>query len=255
MENLLKKTIKLEKRRNRLALSGKYNEMVLTYSLAGFLENVNTPKFWDEKLAMSENKVIKNPMFDDKVTKILTFLKNKKGKLLTTGIGRGTIERKLNISNKYLKLYGIDISNDAIKNAKENIKGTFKQASILKIPFKPSFFDYILVLDVLEHIPPSKTFRAYEEIKRVLAKDGILLISVPLNEGLKELLRKNKNPNAHVRAYTPEILKAELKLSGFMFFKEIYLYAFSNLYTVKKLIMKIFPWLKKPNLVIIFVRK
>ena len=93
--------------------------------------------------------------------------------------------------------------------------------------------DIVLVLDVLEHLPTNKTYEAYSELIRVLKPGGTLIVSVPLNEGLEEMLKHGKNPNGHLRAYTPDILKTELKLSGFKIIRECYLFAFSKLYFLK----------------------
>jgi 2-polyprenyl-3-methyl-5-hydroxy-6-metoxy-1,4-benzoquinol methylase len=219
------------------------------------IANRNTSNFWNPQVGRNKRTLLNSPIYKDKINCVFNYLKNKKGKILDIGFGKGLIEEKLVLSGSKLKIYGIDISDFAVEKIKRGIKGKFYIGNILKISFKSSLFNYILVLDVLEHIPTNKIFRAYAEVKRVLVNNGVLLISVPLNEGLQELLNKNKNPNAHVREYTPGILKAELKLSGLKVFKEVYLYAFSNVYIVKKLIMKIFPGLRKPNLLILFAKK
>ena len=111
-------------------------------------------------------------------------------------------------------------------------------------------------MEVLEHILPSKIFIALNEIKRVLKGNGELIMSVPLNEGLEELIKRGVNPNGHVRIYTPELVFAELKISGFRVQKRKLLYAFRNLYTLKKTLQNtIMKKRWKPNNLIIFARK
>jgi SAM-dependent methyltransferase len=48
-----------------------------------------------------------------------------------------------------------------------------------KLPFKDSSFYLILLSEVLEHIPPNLTKEVFEELKRVLMRDGTIIITVP----------------------------------------------------------------------------
>jgi len=132
----------------------------------------------------------------------------------------------------------------------------FKKSNILKIPFEEGYFDVVIVLEVLEHIPPSKTFLALTELKRVMKKGATLIVSVPLNEGLKEMVNKGINPNGHVRVYAPELIVAELKIARFKVKRKIFLFAFKEMYFIKKLLQKsILRKRWKPNNIIIFANK
>ncbi len=124
--------------------------------------------------------------------------------------------------------------------------------SVYKMNYLSSFFDAIFALEILEHIPPSKIFNVLEDIKKFLKMNGILIVSVPANEGLEKM---NSNPSSHVRDYTKELISAELKLAGFDILDIKELYAFKNLYFFKKLIAKIFKKKWKPNNIIIKARK
>jgi len=79
---------------------------------------------------------------------------------------------------------------------------------------------------------------------------------VPLNEGLEAMISKGKNPNAHVRIYTPELIKAELEINGFKILKVKKLFAFHNLYKLKTFIAKYLLRKKSHyNNIIIFAQK
>lgn len=52
------------------------------------------------------------------------------------------------------------------------------QASITRIPWKNQTFDTIVSSDVFEHITPADLPRAIAETRRVLARDGIVLLSI-----------------------------------------------------------------------------
>ena len=104
--------------------------------------------------------------------------------------------------------------------------------------------------------PHNHTFEALSELFRVIKKNGNLIVSVPLNEGLQMLISNNINPNGHVRVYTSSLIKAELKISGFNIIDEQYLYAFKKNYKLKKFIVTRFiKNYRKPNNIIIVARK
>jgi hypothetical protein len=84
-----------------------------------------------------------------------------------------------------------------------------------------------------------------------LKSGGRLIISVPLNEGLEEMLLVGHNPNAHTRIYSPDLIKSELIISGFTVKSEKYIYAFRRQYYLKSLIANFIPGIKKPNGIIV----
>lgn len=249
----IKNAFQVERLRNFYAKKGLDRKFYKLYS-AKFpsINNLNSGVMWDD-LNFSHSEMLSgSPVYKDKLSQIFNILKNKKGNLLDIGFGEGLIEKGLTKSN--LKLFGIDISDRSVKTLNKTVSGQFKRGNILKIPFKSSLFNYVLCLDVLEHISPFNTFKALKQINRVLKPNSVLVISIPLNEGLEKMIKKRVNPNAHVRVYTPHIIKMELKISGFIVEKEIYLSAFSNYYFVKKYFNLIFKS-KDPNLLIVVARK
>lgn len=242
--------IKLEEERSKLAKQKKYSELKKMYrvDLAEII-NLNKPIFWDDLLSHDQERGY--PMYEDKISIVSRMLTTKSGSVLDVGFGNGDLLEKVS-SNTNLKLYGIEISDYALKKVKKRVKGTLKKGRITKIPFNKEKFDVVVALDVLEHIPPSKTFGALQELKRVMRRGGTLIVSVPLNEGLPEMLGNNENPNGHVRIYTLELIKAELEIAGFKVKKEEYLSAFQSYYAVKNLLNQTIlknHW--QPNLVII----
>jgi len=226
-----------------------------TYSLTlREIKNINTKDFWDKKLK-HKSEGINDPMTEDRINIINRKVRQIKGKLLDIGFGRGELEKKLD-SCSNIDIYGIDISNFAVKRAKANLRGKFLQGSIRNIPFRDDNFNVVLALEVLEHIPPSKTFEALGELNRMLEPKGILIVSVPLNEGLEDLIKRGKNPNGHVRVYTSLLIEAELKMAGFRIEEIKFLYAFKNLYFLKKILQKtILQKCWQPNDMIVFAHK
>ena len=105
----------------------------------------------------------------------------KKGSLiLDVGCWSGQLLRALKSERKNFHYFGIDVNKDAIGYiTKVEPEGNFKLASALDIPYKDKYFDIITLFDVLEHIPKKAEMRCLKEIRRVIKKDGVLLISTP----------------------------------------------------------------------------
>lgn len=246
----------IEELRNHLARNNKYIELKETYSSKyPGLKDLNKKSFWNRHLITDKKVLESNSVYKDKINIISKFLSNKKGKLLDIGFMWGNLEKKIEkFSN--LKITGIDISDQAVKYAKLHFQGEYKVANIYDIPFKRGVFNFVIALDVLEHLRPSKVFKAYSEMNRVLKRGGYIIVSVPTNEGLEEMVKNGKNPIGHLRTYTSNILKAELKLAGFKTLRVNRLYAFRSFYLLKKIVMKFLPLnFRKPNQLIIFAKK
>lgn len=244
-----------EKFRNEFANTNNFKKFKDSYKkMVANERDLNTAKFWNKLNCMNMNNLFSSPIYKDKIRLVINMIKGGCGNLLDVGFGSAEIERVLQGSK--FNLFGIDIAYSSVKQAAKELNGTYKVGNIFKIPFIDKSMDVVLVLDVLEHLPTNKTFTAYSEISRVLKTNGKMMISVPLNEGLQEMLKNGKNPNGHLRAYTPSILKTELMLSGFKILDENYLYAFKRNYLLKKLFMTWFPIkIKQPNLMIVLAQK
>ncbi len=72
-------------------------------------------------------------------------------------------------------------SNAVFNNFLSCPKIEFNNADIFHLPFKSKSFDIIYALDMLEHLENVEL--ALIEIKRVLKKDGLLIVSIP-NENI-----------------------------------------------------------------------
>ncbi len=125
--------------------------------------------------------------------------------LLDVGCGDGRIVNCL--AGKYEKIYGLDISHNALEKVKTNkIHG-----SLEKLPFLDNSFDILLCTEVLEHLPYPIYKKAIKEIERVSKK--YILVTVPYNENLD--IRMIKCPECgglshewrHLRSFDRKKLK------------------------------------------------
>jgi 2-polyprenyl-3-methyl-5-hydroxy-6-metoxy-1,4-benzoquinol methylase len=210
------------------------------------IKDLNTPKFWDKRTGVFSLLKDQDGMTRDRVYTAYDFLNIKSGNVLDIGAGNGFLEELLS-NNPKLNLFANDFSRDSIKNLRKRFYGTFKVESVYTMKYPKRFFDAVFVLEVLEHIPPSKIFNVLKKIRLFMKKGGILVVSVPTNEGLKGM---KTNPNGHVRDYTPGIIKAELEVSGFKVNEITTLHAFKDLYSLKKLLIKFGVNKWKPNNII-----
>jgi len=105
------------------------------------------------------------------------------GKVLDAACGAGYGSFILS-NKKYTNVIGIDIEEGAIKWAKrfyltdEKVSNlNFKVEDIYNLSFANKSFDCIVSFETLEHLPYLD--RYFQELKRVLALNGKLIISVP----------------------------------------------------------------------------
>lgn len=243
-----------EQRRQILARERNFEELRETYFLTNFSQkNLNTLKFWDHQFLESDNLVHKSGVTKDRINTALAFMGKDSRRILDIGVGRGYLEEKLD-RFKELDIYGIDISEVAIKAAKSKNRGNFKVWSVYKMDFPPQYFNTIFALEMLEHIPPTKILDIYKEIGQMLVSGGVFIVSVPLNEGL---LFGKENKSGHLREYTEHLIKAELSLAGFKIVQSRELFAFKNFYRIKKALQKIFIFSHRwrPNSIVLKAKK
>jgi len=238
-----------DRERDRLIGPGSLTGLKKTYHQEAGL-NPNTGKLWDKKIKGEKSLLSSDPMTKDRIKSAVNLVDKNARTILDVGVGYGFLENLLLKNNRELGLSGIDISKTAIKEAKKNFHGEFKVGIAQRIPFRKKF-DVVVALEILEHILSSEIFKVYREIKRVLKKNGQLLVSVPVFE--KYTL--SYNPNRHLRQYTPRLVKAELELAGFKVEKEKELFAFKKNYFLKNILRKILPNRWKPNVILLSCRK
>ncbi len=101
-----------------------------------------------------------------------------KSRILDIGCWTGQLFEA--ISQKRIKISGIDIDKKAVNQAKKKFPaGNWKVASAVKLPFENRSFDVVAFFDVIEHVPISSENKCINEVARVLKKNGILLLSTP----------------------------------------------------------------------------
>src|SRR5581483_6635505 len=154
-----KSLFEVEHLRDKLAKNNKLNEFRKTYSKNyPELTNLNTKQFWNSNLDSLQSLKNQDGMTKDRIKTAVKFLPSSSTTVLDIGVGFGYLEEKLH-KNKNLNLFGNDIASKSITRIKNKFKGEYRVNSIYSLSYPKNKFDAIFILEVLEHIPPSKLFK------------------------------------------------------------------------------------------------
>lgn len=149
----------------------------------------------------------------------LDYAKNKTILDIASGEGYGSFL----LSSVAKTVYGVDISEDAVKHATAKYKNKnlkYLAGDSVKLPFDDSMFDLIVSFETIEHLNDHEAMMA--EIKRTLKPNGKLIISSPDKT-------KYSEETGHQNAYhLKELYFEEFKLLIKKYFKytSFYLQAF-----------------------------
>ncbi|MEK7171408.1 MAG: class I SAM-dependent methyltransferase [Patescibacteria group bacterium] len=153
-------------------------------------------------------------------------------KLLDIGCGNGRLYDFL--KNEPIIYTGIDNNKNLLTLAKkQHKKAKFKYASATKLPFSANSFDTVWCIAVLHHLPTKGLrLKACREMKRVLKKNGKLMITVWnlwqkkyrkfINKKTHDaLIPWNNKLNRYYYAFKPAELKSLIQKSGFPIIKKV----------------------------------
>ena len=141
---------------------------------------------------------------------------DKNAKILEIGCASGSLLKLLEIKG-FKNIYGIDISEEAIKLCKKKgIRNCYVMDAV-NMKFKDEEFDLIIAADVLEHIKDHSI--ALNEWKRVLKKNGKMIVFVP---AFKFLWSDHDDINHHYRRYSKGELVKALNDSNFNIIRSSY---------------------------------
>lgn len=141
--------------------------------------------------------------------------------VLDYGCAKGFIISKMIEINPSLKIVGADVSEVAINVARKKLKNNkfFLLEEGKKLPFKSREFDFVVSLDVIEHVYDAELI--FSEFSRILKPNGKILISTPYNGLLKNILialfffEEVFTPyTPHIRFYTKKSLIKCLRKVG-----------------------------------------
>jgi ubiquinone/menaquinone biosynthesis C-methylase UbiE len=116
----------------------------------------------------------------------------KKASVLDWGCGPGRIVRHLPAIVPDSKIYGSDYNGTSINWCKSNIEGVHFVKNELAPPlaFSDSQFNYIYGISIFTHLSEEMHNKWIDELHRVLAKGGVLMLTTHGDSFLKKLTKK-----------------------------------------------------------------
>jgi ubiquinone/menaquinone biosynthesis C-methylase UbiE len=141
------------------------------------------------------------------VERICTMLRIPQPRILDVGCGTGA---NLKMLASYGSAEGVDISDQAVQFCRQRGLSSVKLGAVEQLPYESETFDLVTALDVVEHLDDDVA--GLREMRRVLTKDGRVLVFVP---AFMFLWGVQDDVSNHRRRYTlPNLLKA-IKTAGF----------------------------------------
>ena len=127
--------------------------------------------------------------------------------ILEVGFGSGLTF--LNLSEKYKKIFGLDLTCD-VKVVSEvfashNIYPDLRNGNVLAMPYEDNQFDTVLLISILEHLKPSELAQAFKEIKRVLKPSGQIVYGVPVERPFMVFMFRLLGYNIREHHFSTEI--------------------------------------------------
>ena len=142
--------------------------------------------------------------------------------LLDIGCGRGEWLQKC--SDKGFKPIGIEINNEMVKTCQKLGLNIIKGDAIeLLKDFPDNSFSLITAFHVIEHIEFGSIHNLLTECKRVLKKEGLLILETPSIDNLSISSKNFYIDPTHINPINPDLLSFTLGSIGFDMVKTFYI--------------------------------
>lgn len=144
------------------------------------------------------------------------------GKILDVGCSTGRFLKEAKATG--WDTYGIDVSEDALRYARQNYGLEVRAEKLDESKFEPAFFDAVTMLDSIEHMPDP--YQALLKAKEILKPEGFIFISTPNIDGLIPRttyclfgktfgIWEHPTPPGHIYQFSQKTLTALLHKAGF----------------------------------------
>jgi len=198
---------------------------------ADYAPHTTTGKRTGSGIRSLQNKIMKTPVIG-RLLKGVTNVKiadtiyrslNQRSRILDVGCGAGSFLNSLR-TDKGCEVYGVDISEAAVGEAKSSFGLDIFKGTITEAPFPAAHFDIITAWWYLEHISDPQTTIA--KISSLLKQNGHCIIGVPNYESFNAKHFKDKwyhlDCPRHLCIWTPRAITRLLENHGLAVSKIIY---------------------------------
>lgn len=187
------------------------------------IEEHYTEEYYKEWMERQMERRI--PMWRRRLKEVKEYKDN--GNLLDLGCGIGTFLRLA--KQEGFEIFGTEISEYASRYVKEKLGIDVFRGDLEEADFPPDNFNVLTMWHTLEHLPNPKA--AVEEIRRILKKDGLLVIATPnldnfitrvlyfLAKWKKLKLFSSQAKELHLYHFSVHTLTSMLKETGFNIIK------------------------------------
>lgn len=111
-----------------------------------------------------------------KFKRVMNSIKSKNAKILDAGCGSGVLFSLMPDSEFCV---GFDMSKEQIKFAKRYSGRGFVIGDLKNMPFKENTFDFITIIEVLEHLNKEDAIKTLNRLNKLLRKGGSLILTTP----------------------------------------------------------------------------
>lgn len=120
--------------------------------------------------------------------------------VLDIGVGEGSFPDRLELADKYDKLYLLDGNEKTVGQLVERYRNAVLWRVGDRMPLEDGTVGFVHCSHMIEHLTPDQLYGLVMEVDRVLRKGGVMVISAPLMwEGFYGSL-------THVKPYYPQVL-------------------------------------------------
>ena len=111
-----------------------------------------------------------------------------KSSVLDVGAAKGFMLYDFKRLIPNITIAGCDVSDYAIKNAKEEVKPFLKTANAIDLPYKDNSFDLVISINTVHNLEKPELTLALQEIERVSRGNSFITVDAYRNEEEKELM-------------------------------------------------------------------
>ena len=103
-------------------------------------------------------------------------------KILDIGCGKGFLLYDFTKILPGIEIYGIDVSNYALENSKEEIKDKLIYGNATSLPYEDNYFDFVFSLNTFHNLECYDLFDALKEMERVGKNNKYICVEAYRNE-------------------------------------------------------------------------